>query len=561
MARLPQPGGDTGNWGEILNDFLSQAHNSDGSLRDGSVKSNAIASGAVTIGALGGTGVSDGQIIVADAGSPSGFSWMTGSGSGVSQVTMAGDVQGQSNSNVISDGAITTSKIADSSVTNAKLEDGSVDSTKLANGAVVAAAIANGTITSDKFNTSGAPSTNDVLSWNGTQLAWSAGSGGGSGVTSLSGDVTGNASGSSIATSITDGAVATGKLADNSVTSAKLANGSVVTAALLDSSVTEPKLAINNAPSTNSVLAWDGAAMTWVAPSATSANLDDLTDVNAPAPTSGQVLAFDSGSGQWISSTVSSTTVNDATTTTKGIVQLAGDLGGTSAAPTVPGLASRALTSRQIATTGSLTGGGNLTADRSLSLVNDSASPGADRYYGTDSGGTKGYFALPAGGGGSVTLAGDVAGPSSATVIGNNAVTTAKIQAGAVTPGKISSTGAISGQVLAYNGTAVAWTTPAAGGSSTWNNRTTTTAITAANNDWIFANPNTASITVTLPAPTAGARVRVKRTVGSSNSIIVAAPSGSQIDNGEPTSTTVNGGFMCVQYEADGSNWWAVGSF
>lgn len=33
MARLPQPGGDKGSWGDILNDFLSQAHNADGSLK------------------------------------------------------------------------------------------------------------------------------------------------------------------------------------------------------------------------------------------------------------------------------------------------------------------------------------------------------------------------------------------------------------------------------------------------------------------------------------------------------------------------------------------------
>lgn len=33
MARLPQPGGDNGNWGAILNDYLSQEHNADGSLK------------------------------------------------------------------------------------------------------------------------------------------------------------------------------------------------------------------------------------------------------------------------------------------------------------------------------------------------------------------------------------------------------------------------------------------------------------------------------------------------------------------------------------------------
>lgn len=34
MARLPTPGSDAGNWGEILNEFLEQAHENDGSLRE-----------------------------------------------------------------------------------------------------------------------------------------------------------------------------------------------------------------------------------------------------------------------------------------------------------------------------------------------------------------------------------------------------------------------------------------------------------------------------------------------------------------------------------------------
>jgi len=32
MARLPSPGGDQGNWGEVLNDYLSVSHKSDGTL-------------------------------------------------------------------------------------------------------------------------------------------------------------------------------------------------------------------------------------------------------------------------------------------------------------------------------------------------------------------------------------------------------------------------------------------------------------------------------------------------------------------------------------------------
>lgn len=44
MTRLPQPGSDDGTWGNILNEFLSAAHNTDGSLKSSSLS----AAGAVT---------------------------------------------------------------------------------------------------------------------------------------------------------------------------------------------------------------------------------------------------------------------------------------------------------------------------------------------------------------------------------------------------------------------------------------------------------------------------------------------------------------------------------
>lgn len=41
MTRLPIPGGDEGNWGSVLNEFLSVAHANDGTLRDASLISGA----------------------------------------------------------------------------------------------------------------------------------------------------------------------------------------------------------------------------------------------------------------------------------------------------------------------------------------------------------------------------------------------------------------------------------------------------------------------------------------------------------------------------------------
>lgn len=56
MARLPQPGSDSGTWGTILNDFLSQAHNNDGTIKDGVVPETALSSAAQTkLNAVAGT--------------------------------------------------------------------------------------------------------------------------------------------------------------------------------------------------------------------------------------------------------------------------------------------------------------------------------------------------------------------------------------------------------------------------------------------------------------------------------------------------------------------------
>lgn len=55
---------------------------------------------------------------------------------------------------------------------------------------------------------------------------------------------------------------------------------------------------------------------------------------------------------------------------------------------------------RSVSTQHSLTGGGDLSANRTLSLVNDTASPGNNKVYGTDGSGARGWKDDPAGGGG-----------------------------------------------------------------------------------------------------------------------------------------------------------------
>ncbi len=52
MARLPIPGGDNGNWGDILNDYLLQTLKPDGTLKDNSVTSSVIADDSVNAAAI-----------------------------------------------------------------------------------------------------------------------------------------------------------------------------------------------------------------------------------------------------------------------------------------------------------------------------------------------------------------------------------------------------------------------------------------------------------------------------------------------------------------------------
>lgn len=49
MARLPIPGGDDGNWGQVLNDFLDVSHASDGTLKSSAVTNAGAASDSAVV--------------------------------------------------------------------------------------------------------------------------------------------------------------------------------------------------------------------------------------------------------------------------------------------------------------------------------------------------------------------------------------------------------------------------------------------------------------------------------------------------------------------------------
>lgn len=146
------------------------------------------------------------------------------------------------------------------------------------------------------------------------------------GILRLSGDLSGTASTPTVAT--------------GAITSAKIANGTIV-----DTDIS-------------------GSA------AIAQSKIDGLTtDLAAKAPTSRSIATTAPLTGGGDLSADRTLGVSNASAGAVGVVQLAGDLGGTATAPTVPGLAGKVATSRAINTTAPLSGGGDLSADRTLTVA------------------------------------------------------------------------------------------------------------------------------------------------------------------------------------------------
>ncbi len=301
MARLPHPGGDEGNWGEILNEYLNVELAADGKLKKAADITKALADSA------------EAKTLARAAQSTADTKYAK-PGTGIPETDLDSATQTKlnaSSSATIEDGSVTTAKLADGAVTTVKITDGAVTTAKLAPGVVPVASVSGKT---------GA-------------------------VTLVKADV---GLGSVDNTSDADKPVST------------------ATQSALDAKYTKPGTGIPEA--------------------------DLSSDVQTKLNSGGSV--------------------SDATTTTKGVVQLAGDLAGTAAAPTVPGLASKADDTSVVHLAGTET----ITGAKSFSAAPTVPTPTLDGHATT-----KAYVDTQV---------------ASATVA-DGSVTTAKLADGAVTTAKL----------------------------------------------------------------------------------------------------------------------------
>ncbi|MEO5681752.1 MAG: hypothetical protein ABIQ88_03870 [Chitinophagaceae bacterium] len=225
-----------------------------------------------------------------------------------------GDLTGNYPSPVVNAGAITSSKIADAAITTVKIADGSVTAAKLAPGVIPTSIPVSGSAGGDLSGvypnpavkkiqgvavSTAAPSTGQVLQFDGVQWSPVLMSAGGSTPTGPAG---GDLNGAYPNPNISPNSITSNKLVNDAVTTQKINDGAVTNVKLADGSITAAKLAPGVIPTSIPVSGTAGGDLTGTYPNPAVMKIQGI-GISGTAPSTGQVLQYNGT--QWTPATFS----------------------------------------------------------------------------------------------------------------------------------------------------------------------------------------------------------------------------------------------------------------